>query len=98
MKVKIFSVLANNHFRAIRIGDRSGKLSANEHLEKEIQSFLDQNPEIEIKHIQFSTTPLIPKMADWETTNSEINWEIEKSVIILFDVKSKIGRDQNETI
>ncbi|MBI4686562.1 MAG: hypothetical protein HY756_02110 [Nitrospirae bacterium] len=89
MKIKIISVRADSNFRAIRIGDQSFKLSANEHLEKEIQLFLDQNPEIEIAHIQYSTIPIIPKTASWETTNSEINWEIEKSVIIIFDEKSK---------
>jgi len=41
MKTKIFSVRADSNFRAIRIGDQSFKLSANEHLEKEIQVFVD---------------------------------------------------------
>lgn len=42
------------------------------------------------------------QIAGWvhkkRTTNSEINWEIEKSVIIIFDVKPEIGKEQNETI
>jgi len=36
MKVKIFSVKADEHFRTIRTGNETGKLSANEYLEDKI--------------------------------------------------------------
>jgi len=84
MKVKIFSVYADENFRAIRIGDDTRKLSANEYLEREIQKFLDGNPKIQIKHVQFTTVAVIPKTVDWDTTNTDIDWEMEKSVLILF--------------
>jgi hypothetical protein len=55
MKVKIFSVRANQDFRAIRIGDDTGRRSANEYLQQEIQKFLDEDPKIQIRHVQFAT-------------------------------------------
>jgi hypothetical protein len=85
LRIKIFSVRADENFRAIRIGEESHRLSANEYLEREIQQFLDENPKVQIKHIQFSSIPIIPKTAAWNTTNADIDWEIEKSVLILFE-------------
>jgi hypothetical protein len=61
MKVKIFSVRADEHFRAIRVGDDTGRLSANEYLQQEIQKFLDEDPKIQIRHVQFATVSIIPK-------------------------------------
>ncbi len=85
MKVKIFSVRTDEKFRAIRVGDETRKLSANEYLEGEIQKFLDENPKVQIKHLQFSTVAIIPKTVSWSTTNADIDWEMEKSVLILFE-------------
>lgn len=85
MKVKIFSVGADQDFRAIRIGNNTGRFSANEYLEQEIQKFLDENPKIQIRHVQFSTVSVIPKTASWDTTNTDIDWEIEKSVLVFFE-------------
>lgn len=85
VKVKIFSVQADGAFRAIRVGEHTGYLSANDKLEQEIQAFLDQDPKIEIKHLQFSSTAIVPTTASWGTTNSNIDWEIEKSVLILYE-------------
>ena len=51
MKVKIFSVRADENFRAIRIGNETRKLSANEYLENKIQEFLDENPKVQINHV-----------------------------------------------
>jgi len=51
MKVKIFSVQADEHFRAIRVGDETRRFSANEYLEREIQKFLDDDPKVQIKHV-----------------------------------------------
>lgn len=85
MKVKIFSVRADENFRAIRVGDETRKLLANEYLEGLIQKFLDGNPKVQIKHIQFTTVAIIPKTASWNTTNTNIDWEMEKSVLILFE-------------
>jgi len=61
MKVKIFSVRADDKFRPIRVGDETRKLSANEYLEDKIQKFLDENPKVQIKHVQFSTIAIVPK-------------------------------------
>lgn len=83
-KIKIFSVHANEDFSAIRIGNETRTISANEYLEREIQKFLDESPQIEIKYLQYSSTPIIPKTASWNTTNSPIDWEIEKCVIVLY--------------
>lgn len=85
MKVKLFSVRADEAFRAIRVGDETGRLSANDRLEQEIQAFLDQNPGIEIKHLQFSSVAIVPKTAAWDTTNADIDWEIEKSVLLIYE-------------
>jgi hypothetical protein len=85
VKVKVFSVQADEAFRAIRVGDETGRLSANDKLEQEIQAFLDQNPGIEIKHVQFSSVAIVPKNASWDTTNAHIDWEIEKSVLIIYE-------------
>lgn len=85
MKVKVFSANADEAFRAIRIGDETRYMSANEWLEREIQAFLDGNPGIEIKHLQFSSVAIVPKNASWGTTNTDIEWEIEKSVLIIYE-------------
>lgn len=85
MKVKVFSVRADEAFRAIRVGDETGRLSANEKLEQEMQVFLDQSPGIQIKHVQFSSVAIVPKTAAWDTTNADIDWEIEKSVLIIYE-------------
>ena len=85
MKVKIFSVHADEGFRAIRVGDETRKLSANEYLEREIQKFLDEHPKSQIKHVQFANIAIVPKTADWNTTNADIDWEMEESVLILFE-------------
>ena len=53
MKVKIFSVRADEGFRATRIGEETRKLSANEYLEREIQKFLDEHPNSQICPIQY---------------------------------------------
>ena len=50
-----------------------------------IQKFLDENPKIQIKHVQFTTVAIVPKTASWDTTNADIDWEMEKSVLILFE-------------
>lgn len=83
--MKVFSVRADEAFRAIRVGDETGRLSANEKLEQEMQVFLDQNPGIQIKHVQFSSVAIVPKTAAWDTTNADIDWEIEKSVLIIYE-------------
>jgi len=85
MKVKIFSVRADNNFRAKRVGDDTRRYSANEFLEREIQKFLDDNPKVQIKHVQFQTIAIVPKTAAWNTMNVDIDWEMEKSVLILFE-------------
>lgn len=85
VKVKIFSVQADEGVRLIRAGEETRRLSANEKLEQEIQAFLDENQKIEIKHLQFSSVAIVPKTASWDTTNSDIDWEIEKSVLILYE-------------
>jgi len=85
MKIKIFSVKADESFSAIRVGQDTRTMSANEYLEREIQGFLDENPHIQIKHVQYSAIPIVPRNASWNTTNTDIDWEIEKSVIIFFD-------------
>jgi hypothetical protein len=48
-------------------------LSANEYLEGEIQKFPDEKPKVQIKHVQFSTVPIIPRTASWSTTNADID-------------------------
>lgn len=85
MKVKLFSVQADENFYAVRVGNETRKLSANEYLEDKIQKFLDENPKVQIKHVQFGTVAIIPKTASWSTTNADIDWETEKSVLILYD-------------
>ena len=57
MKVGIFSVRADEDFKAVRIGEETRRLSVNEYLEREIQKVLDQNPEVQVNHVQFSTVP-----------------------------------------
>lgn len=85
MKVKVFSVRADEAFRAVRVGEETGRLSANEKLEREIQAFFDQNSGIQIKHVQFSSVAIVPKTAAGDTTNADIDWEIEKSVLIIYE-------------
>src|SRR6266498_4747241 len=98
MKVKIFSVRADNDFRVLYAGDETRKLSANDYLGREIQTFLDEHPSIELKEVKYSCTPIIPKTASWETTNSEISWEIEKSVIIFFEEEDDDWEDRRDEI
>lgn len=88
MKVKILSVRADENFGTILAGEEALGLSANEKLEQEIQTFLDQNPSIKIQHVQFSSLAIIPKTASWGTTNTDIEWEIEKSVLIIYDTQA----------
>lgn len=85
MKVKVFSVRADERFVAIRYGDETDRLWANDKLEREIQTFLDQNPEIQIKHVQFSSVAIVPKTTSWDTTYADIAWEIEKSVLLIYE-------------
>ena len=85
MKIKIFSVRADENFQVTRAGDKTLKISANESLEREIQRFLDDNPKAQVKHVQFQSVAIVPKTADWNTTNTDIGWEMEKSVLILFE-------------
>jgi len=85
MKVKIFSVRADENFKASRIGDETKCPFANEYLEHTIQKFPDENPKVQIKHVQFTSVAIIHKTASWDTTNADINWEMEKSVLILFE-------------
>ena len=90
MKVKIFSVRADESFQAIRMGDKTRRFSANEFLEGEIQKFLDDNPKAQVKHIQFQSIAIVPKTASWNTANTDIDWEMEKSV--LYCLKSRFGQ------
>jgi len=85
LKARIFSVRADENFMLIRADELTRTLSANEKLELEIQARLDQNPGIDIKHIQFSSLAVVPKNASWQTTNTEIEWEIEKSVPLIYE-------------
>jgi hypothetical protein len=77
-----FSVRADENFQAIRIGEDTRRRYANEYLEREIQRFLDQHPNIRIQHVQFSTIAIIPKTATWQTTNAGIDWKMEKAVLV----------------
>lgn len=47
MKVNILSVRADKNFQAIRVGNKTRRLSAKESLEGEIQKFLVDNPKAE---------------------------------------------------
>jgi len=38
-----------------------------------------------MKHVQFSAVFIILKTTAWDTTNADIDWEIEKSVLIFFE-------------
>lgn len=80
----MFSVRANK-FLAIRVGDETRILSAKEYPEDKIQKFMNENPKVQIKHVQFSTVAIVPKTASWNTTYAEIDWEMEKSVLVLYD-------------
>lgn len=51
MKVKIFSVQADENSRAVRVGNETRKFSAKEHLENKTQKFLDENTKVQIKHV-----------------------------------------------
>jgi len=73
MKVKIFSVRADENFRAIKVRDKSRRFSANEILEGEIQKFLDDNPKAQVKHVQFQSIAIVPKTPDWNTSNTDID-------------------------
>lgn len=53
MKVKIFSVQADDNFQAIGVGDKTRRFSANGFLEREMQKFPDDNPKAQVKHVQF---------------------------------------------
>ncbi|NWG01689.1 MAG: hypothetical protein HXY44_02385 [Syntrophaceae bacterium] len=78
MKVKIYSERADENFRAIRVGDKTRRFFANEIPEGQIQKFLDENPKVKIKHDQFQSIAIVPKTADWNTTSTDIHWEMEK--------------------
>ncbi len=93
MRVKIFSVRADEDFSAIRIGEQTRQSSANEKLELDIQAFLDENPNARIVHIQFSSVAIVPRNASWGTTNTDIEWEIEKSVLVVFDEDHLANQD-----
>ncbi len=84
-KVKIFSVRADENFQAKRGGEKTRKFSANEFMEQEIQKFLDDNPKAQVKHVQFQSIAIVPKTANWNRTNPDIDWEMEKSVLISFE-------------
>jgi len=73
------------NFDAISVGEQTRRFSANEFLENEIQKFLDDNPKIQVKHVQFQSIAIVPKTAHWNTSNSHIYWEMEKSVLLLFE-------------
>ena len=87
MRIKIFTVEADTDFRVLFVGEETRKLTANEYLEREAQKFLDENPNIEVKHIQYTSTQIIPKTAAWDTTNVDIDWIIEKTLILLYEYK-----------
>ena len=87
MRVKIFSVRADENFKAIRIREDTRRLSANTYLEHEIQQFLDQHPNMSIRHVASSTMVIIHKMAVWHPTNTNIEgmqddalWKVARRV------------------
>jgi hypothetical protein len=49
----------------------------------EIQKFLGDNPKAQVKHVQFHFIAIVPKTARWNRSNTDIDWEMEKSVLIL---------------
>lgn len=51
MKIKIFSVIADEDFRAIYVGEGARAMPANGYLEQQIQSFLDEHPRIAVRHL-----------------------------------------------
>lgn len=89
MKVKIFSVLCYEDWKPIiedeiymkLMKEKGGRqFSADEYLERAIQSFLDEHPKIRIKHVQYATTPIYfgkPEVGP--------KWDIEKSIVIFYD-------------
>jgi hypothetical protein len=67
MKVKIFSVRFYGDWKPIIVNELYRKLeeekgrrefSADEYIERAIQSFLEEHPKIGIKHVQYSTPPI----------------------------------------
>ena len=89
MKVKIFSVRFYGDWKPIIVDELYRKLeeeegrrefSADEYLERAIQSFLDEHPKIRIKHVQYTTTPIY-----FGEPRAGPKWEIEKSVLIFYD-------------
>jgi len=64
------------------VGSKTRFFSANEFREGEIQKLLNDNPKAQVKHVQFQSIAIIPKTANWNTTNTDIGWEMEKSVIL----------------
>jgi hypothetical protein len=72
LRVKIFSVRAYENFKVIRIGEDTRRLSTTTYVECEIQQFLDQHPNMYIRHVAFSTMVIIPQRAVWHPTNRDI--------------------------
>ena len=48
-------------------------------------SFWMNTPSPKSNIVQFHTVAIVPTTADWNTTNPHIDWEMEKSVLILFE-------------
>ena len=89
MKVKIFSVRLCEDWKPFIVDELYRKLqeekgrrnfSADEYLERAIQSFLDDHPKIRIKHVQYATTTIY-----FGEPVRGPKWEIEKSVVIFYD-------------
>ena len=62
--MKIFSVIADERFPPI-VGTETLTMSAKEYPEEEIQRSVDENAKIRIRHVQFSSMPVIPKTASY---------------------------------
>jgi hypothetical protein len=67
------------------VGEQTRRFSANEFLESEIQKFLDDNPKIQVKHVQFQSIAIVPMTADWNMNRSHIYWKMEKPLLLLFE-------------
>lgn len=77
MKVKLFSAIADEDFRALYTPSDLPGMSANDYLEHQIQVFLDGHPNVAVRHLQYFATAIPGKRVS--------DWEIEKSVILLYD-------------
>lgn len=89
MKVKIFSVrfyrdwkpvIEDEIYMKLEMEKGRRKFSADEYLERAIQSFLDEHPKIRIADVQYATTPIY-----FGEPSDGPKWEIEKSVLIFYD-------------